>query len=111
MEKEVEVVEKSEIVEIDDLVILSKPYKFEGKEYENVDLSGMKNIKAIDMIEAQKIYDRSGGFSIMPEMTMEYALVIASRASKHPIEFFYSLPPIDAIRIKNKVTSFFYGQG
>lgn len=111
MEKEVEVVEKSEIVEIDDLVILSKPYKFEGKEYENVDLSGMKNIKAIDMIEAQKIYDRSGGFSIMPEMSMEYALVIASRASGYPIEFFYSLPPRDAIRIKNKVTSFFYGQG
>ena len=111
MHDEVEIVDKSEIVEVGDLVIFGKPYKFEGKEYENVDLSGLQNIKAKDMIEAQKIYDRSGGFSFMPEMSMEYALLIASKASNHPIEFFHGLPPRDAIRIKNKITSFFYGQG
>lgn len=110
MSKEVEVVENGEVIEKDNVVMLAKPYMFEGKEYTEVDLSGLENITAKDMIEANKIYDRAGGFSIMPELSMEYALVIATRASKYPIEFFYGLQPRDAMRVKNKVTSFFFGQ-
>ena len=43
-------------------------------------------------------------------MTAEYICFIASRASDQPIEFFKGLPPRDAVRLKNKVTSFFYGE-
>jgi len=110
MEREVEVIENGEIIEVDNVVKLTKPYKFEGNEYTEVELSGLENITARDMIEANRMHDRSGGFSFMPELSMEYALVIASRASKHPIEFYYGLPPRDALRVKNKVTSFFFGR-
>ena len=78
--QEVATIEDGELVEIDNVIKLTKPYKFEGETYEEVDLSGLENITARDMIEANKAYDRSGGFSIMPEMSMEYALFIASRA-------------------------------
>ena len=110
MENEVDVIEKEEVVEVGNVVKFVKPYKFEGKTYEQVDMSGLDNIKAIDMIEANRAHDRAGGFSFMPELSMEYALLIASRAAKLPIEFFYGLPPRDAMRVKNKVTSFFFGQ-
>lgn len=109
MGKEVQVVEDGEIVEVDNVVKFVKPYNFEGVEYTEVDLSGLENITATDMIEAEKLYGRSGGFSFIPEMSMGYAFVIATRASKHPIEFFQGLPPKDAMRVKNKVTSFFFG--
>lgn len=110
MDKEVQVVEDGEIIELDNVVKFTKPYMFEGTEYTEVDLSGLEKITARDMIEAEKLYGRSGGFSFIPEMSMEYALVIATRASKHPIEFFQGLQPKNAMRVKNKVTSFFFGQ-
>lgn len=109
MDKEVQIVENGDIIEKDNVLMLTKPYMFEGTEYTEVDLSGLDNIKARDMIEAEKIYGRSGGFSFIPEMSMEYAFVIATRASKYPIEFFQGLPPRDAMRVKNKVTNFFFG--
>lgn len=110
MDKEVQVVEDGEVVELDNVLKFTKPYNFEGKEYTEVDLSGLESITARDMIEAEKLYGRTGGFSFIPEMSMGYAIMIATRASKHPIEFFQGLPPKDAMRVKNKVTSFFFGQ-
>jgi hypothetical protein len=86
------------------LVKFSKAYRFEGKDYTEVDLS------AEDMIAADRYLTRSGSFSVMPEMTLEYACFIAARAAKQPIEFFRGLPPKDALKVKNRVTSFFYSE-
>ena len=46
----------------------------------------------------------------MPEMSLEYALYIASVATGLPVEFFRHLPPKDAIKVKNRVTNFFYAE-
>mgnify|MGYP001103222113 CR=1 FL=1 len=77
---------------------------------QNVDLSGMDDLSAEDMIAADRYLTRSGSFSVMPEMTLEYACFIAARAAKQPIEFFRGLPPKDALKVKNRVTSFFYSE-
>lgn len=92
------------------LVKFSKPYKFEGQTYEEIDLAGMDSLTAEDMIAAEKHLMRSGVFSPLPEMTVEYVQFIAARASGQPVEFFKGLPPKDAIKVKNRVTSFFYGE-
>jgi hypothetical protein len=99
-----------EVEENEYIIKLRAPYKFEGSEYESVDLSGLDNLKASDMIAANKIIDKSGSFSFLPEMSLQYACIIASKATKLPIEFFNGLHPKDAIKVKNKVVSFFYGQ-
>lgn len=103
---------EAEAAEADDglVVTFNKPYRFEGETYRTVDLSGIENISAEDMIAADKYLTRSGNFSVMPEMTLEYALFIASRATGKPVEFFRGLPPKDALKVKNRVTSFFYGE-
>lgn len=93
------------------IIKLSKPYLFEDKTYEEIDLSGLDNLSAEDMIAADKYLSRSGTFSVMPEMSLEYSCFIASRATNMPVEFFRRLPPKDAIKLKNRVTSFFYGEG
>lgn len=92
------------------IVEFSRPYFFEGKEYKEIDLSGIDNLTAEDMIAADKFMSKSGSFSVMPEMTLEYACFISARATSLPIEFFRRLPPRDAVKVKNKVTSFFYGE-
>lgn len=92
------------------LVKLNKPYTFEGEVVEEIDLSGLEGMSAEDMIAADKYLTRAGSFSVMPEMTLEYACFIASRATHRPVEFFKRLPPKEAIKLKNCVTNFFYGE-
>lgn len=93
------------------LVVFSKPYKFEQKTYTEVDLSRIGDMTAQDMVEAEKFLTRSGIISPIPEMTVEYVCFIANRATGLPVEFFKGLPTKDAVKVKNKVTSFFYGEG
>lgn len=92
------------------LVVFDKPYRFEGTEYTELDMSGLENIRAIDMIDANRALCGTGDYFAVPEMQMGYALVIAARATGMPIEFFYNMPPKAAMKVKGKVVSFFYGR-
>lgn len=87
-----------------------KPYFFEGNHYAGIDLKAIESLTAKDMCEAEKYLNRSGIISPLPEMTMEYIAFISNKATGQPIEFFMKLPPKDATKVKNKVTSFFYGE-
>lgn len=95
--------------EIDNVVKFSKPYKFEGETYQSVDLSGLADLTADDMIAADRHLTSSGNFTVMPEMSLGYALFIAARVSGKPLEFFKGLPAKEALKVKNRVTGFFYG--
>lgn len=92
------------------LVKFSRPYTFEGSTYQEIDLARMDDITGEDMIAAEKYLTRLGVISPLPDMTMEYACFIASKASGLPMEFFKGLQAKDINRVKNRVTSFFYGE-
>lgn len=98
-----------EVVENEYVVVFNKPYSFEGTIYEKVDLSGLDNLTAADMIAANRVLDRTGSFTFLPEMSLEYACIIAAKAAGLPIEFFKGLHPREAVKVKNRVTAFFYG--
>ena len=91
-------------------VTFSKPYRFEGKVYEKIDLSGLQDLTAEDMIQAEKYLTRNGGISSTPELTVAYVCYIAAKASDMPVEFFRRLTPKDVIKVKNRVTLFFYAE-
>lgn len=86
-----------------------KPYRFEGKEYTELDLSGMEDLTGTDMIAINKLIDRAGSSEAGLEMTLEYAFYFAARASRLPVEFFLSLPPNEAARVKSRVMGFLFG--
>ncbi len=97
-------------VEDNPLVInFTHPVKFEDSTYNSVDLSGLENLTGRDMVMTSKAMTRSGDISVMPEMSMEYAFMMASKAASLPVEFFYNLSPKECIKIKNRVTNFLYG--
>lgn len=100
------------VVETDEEMILqlSRTYEFEGKEISQVDFSGMEELTADNMIKANTIMTKSGHAAIMTENDMYYTLLLAADATGIPIEFFRMLKPRDAIKVKNKVTSFFFGE-
>lgn len=103
--------DEAENEEVSMVIKFKKPYKFEGKEYTEVDLSGLDDLQASDMIAVNKYMQRTSGgvIDVMPEVSMEYACVLASKAAKLPIEFFTSLPPREAMKVKNRVMGFLFG--
>ena len=89
---------------------LSKTYHFEGEEISTVDLSGLDNVSANQMIQAQKMITRSGNTTALLETNIEYLLILASFASGRPIEFFKKLNAKDVVKVKNRVTGFFFSE-
>ena len=86
------------------------PYVFEGESVSQLDMRGLNDLTAGDMIKADRVLQKNGSTSFLPEMTLEYAIQLACQATKRPIEFFEQLPPRDAIRVKNMVIRFLFGQ-
>ncbi|CAI3224202.1 conserved hypothetical protein [Clostridium neonatale] len=105
-----ETTSENEIIENELYVKFNRIYTFDGEEYSGIDLSGLEELTANDMIWAQKQFERKGGASVLIEMNMEYCLFIASRACKKPVEFFAGLKMNEAVRIKNKITGFLFSQ-
>lgn len=92
------------------IVKFKKPYVFEKVEYKEIDLSGLDELTAADMIAVNRLMNRtSPGIDVMPEVSLEYALNIASKATKLPIEFFLGLPPKYATAVKSRVMGFLFG--
>ena len=92
------------------LVVFKKPFTFETETYESVDLSGLEEISAKDMIAVNKMIERSGTVNVIPEMSLEYACLISARATGKPVEFYKAIPQKEALKIKNRVTNFLYGE-
>lgn len=98
------------VVDMSMVIKFKKPYFFERKEYTELDLSGLDDLTASDMIAVNKYMQRTtAGVDVMPEVSLEYACVLASKAAKLPIEFFTNLPPREAMRVKNRVMGFLFG--
>lgn len=88
------------------VVVFKKPYSFEGKSYESVDLSELENLTAKDLMEADKVFITRGDVAPMNEMSLKYNCILASKVSNLPIEFFDNLPAREALKVKNKVAGF-----
>ena len=93
------------------VIALKTPVRFEGKNYDRIDLTRLQDITAADMIAVNRRMSRSGNVDITPELTLEYALNIANVVTGLPLEFFDQLPPYAAMAIKGRVTNFLYRQG
>lgn len=92
------------------LIKFAKPYVFEGNTYTEIDLSGLENLNAASMIEVNRKMARGqSGIDVLPEVSLEYAVNIASKATAQPIEFFLCLPPKESIKVKSRVMGFLFG--
>lgn len=84
----------------------SKPYKFEEKEYTEIefDLDGVSGW----MIEkATRLYRRGGGLASVPYLDGEFCMQILNDVTNMPLEFFKGLPAKDYCALNMAVTNFF----
>lgn len=75
-------------------VSLGKPFTFEKKEYDSLDLSGLEKLTVQDAIDAQRqlFGEQEIAALTMSETTTAFARVIAAKATGLPIEFFKVMP-------------------
>lgn len=85
--------------------VLAEPFEFEGKKYEEIEMA-LESLKGSDMSSVKKQFAAQGEFSPMPAADSDYCMMIAARAAKLPIEFFYELPAPEYYAIAQAVGSF-----
>ena len=76
----------------------------------DLDVVEVQNSIIADLVEVNRLLNRRGNVDFLQEMTLEYALNLAARASGLPVEFFMQLSPWAAMQVKNRVTGFLYRQ-
>lgn len=73
----VEVLDKDgEVIENEYTVVFNKPYTFEGETYDKIDLSGLDNLTAADMIAANKILDRTGSLGFVWDIYLDWGISV-----------------------------------
>lgn len=83
-----------------------KPYEFEGKVYEVIELD-LDSLKGSDMSAVKKQFTAMGHRSMAPIFDADYCALVAARASKLPIEFFNEMPAKDYVEVTATITNFF----
>src|SRR5699024_12095099 len=75
-----------EAAEKKNVVVFKKPYKFEGKEYTELDLSGMERLTVQDVIDIQRELIEQGNTAALGaiEATTGYAMALATKACRKP---------------------------
>jgi len=92
------------------LVIFKKPYTFEGKEYTEIDLSGIEDMTGDQLIFAHRQFAKSKGVSLTPELDPGYAAIVGSLVTGKPVEFFRSLPAKELAKVKRVISGFFFSE-
>lgn len=89
----------------------SKPYSFDGKEYTELDLSGLERVTAatLENISRTILKKSPDQNPATIEMTLSYCQHLAARVTELPFEFFKEMPAKDAISLKTLVVGFLYG--
>lgn len=93
------------------IVKLYKPYEFEGKTYNEIDLSRIDDLTTEDLTEAERSFTRSGGMATVLEVNIQFAMHVAVRATNLPVEFFQRLPARDMLKVKNMLIANFFADG
>ena len=83
-----------EAAEKKNVVVFKKPYQFEGKEYTELDLSGMERLTVQDVIDIQRELIEQGNTAALGaiEATTGYAMALATKACRKPVELFKLMP-------------------
>lgn len=94
MEEKKSVAAETAAEETANIVKLGKPYQFEGKEYTEIDFSGLEKLTVQDAIDAQLRLFSEGEMapSALCETTTAFTRELAAKASELPIEFFKLMP-------------------
>lgn len=93
----------------ENILILEKPITFEGKEIQEIDLSGLENATAEDLANARRMMIARGVVNDpFLERSPEFAVYLAAIVTGKPVELMKSLKMVDAMTLRTAVLNFLY---
>lgn len=98
---------QKKVVELPLIANFEKTYKFDGKEYGKLDLSGMRELGTVDGQELDDVMRAMGRVLVNKFRDTMYDKHVAMRATKLPVEFFNMLSMKDMYEIENTVQYYF----
>lgn len=84
-----------------------KTYKFEEKEYDKIDLSGMRKMGTTDAQDLDDVMRAMGRVLVNKFRDTMYCKHVAMRATSLPVEFFNMLSMKDINEVENVVQYYF----
>lgn len=112
--EETEVKAEAKTTEDDLFVKFRRPYTFEGKTYEGLDMSGLEDLSGQDLRNIESMAARFGSLeenvNPMRETSISYALAAAMQVTGQPMEFFNRLPFRDMLLIKYTFEGFMFAE-
>ncbi len=90
------------------LIKFNKPYSFEGKEYNDLDLSKLEEITSQDLIDANRMYLTQTSMPAISEADIYFTFLIASSITGKPLNFLEKLPAREGMKIKKMVSDFLF---
>jgi len=90
-----------------DPIKLSKPYSYDGKDYEEINLD-FDILTGNDLIKAEAEARIIGGPMPVPELSKQYQAVIAAKAARVHVDMITGLPAKDFSKITVMVQDFLF---
>jgi hypothetical protein len=87
---------------------LSRPFKYDGEEITEIDMSAMLDLSASDLVQIDREMSRLGYTGTRQELTRQYAMLVAAKCMHKPGDFCDGMDARDSIRLKEYVVTFFY---
>ncbi len=81
------------------------PYEFQGRVYNEIDLSGVADINTLQESAAENIMTVEGFPLVENSFNFLYACIIAGMGTKMPTEFFTGLPLCELAKLKRAVNN------
>lgn len=101
----------TEIVENNDFIVkFKKAYSFEGKEYTEINLSGIEDLTTDQLAEVSKRFSTTEYITPRPEADATYCCMIAATVAHLPMQFFNKLPAKEGLKVRNVVQAFFQAE-
>lgn len=90
------------------VITFNKPYKFEGTEYTEIDLSGLDKLTIKDAIDIQNqlIAKREVAATVLTETSTAFARMVIAKATGYPIEFFELMPRTLSKQVRHAVMTY-----
>ena len=85
--------------------VFAKPYEFEGKSYEFIEFD-LTKIKGSDISAAKKEFAAMGNYSPLITTDSDFCVLLLTRLTKQPLEFFLELPAPEYYALTQKVSNF-----
>lgn len=92
-------------------MILADPYKYDGAEVTELKMDGLVDLTAGDLCAIDREMLKRGYTGTRMDTTRQYAMLVAAKVNKKPMDFCDRMGARDSMRLRDLVSTFFYARG